>query len=101
MMALDSPWHFPQGHAAARAAYLRAVEAVFLTALAEGPCSVSEARQAVSLWPPAGVDARCAGRVSVRLAREGRIVFVRWGRSPLASHHHGVAGVWRLAEVAP
>ena len=94
-----TPWHWPSGEAA-KPAYLRACESVWLSALAWGPCSLSEARHAVNLFPPKGVDGRCAGGLARTLAKAGRIVWVRWGRSPLRSHHHGASGVWMLADGA-
>lgn len=95
--AKASPWHFPAEGRAARAAYLRACAVVFTAALAEGPTSLSAAREAVSLYPPPGVDARCAAHVIRAMVKAGTIVWVRWGRSPLRTHHHGASGVWMLA----
>ena len=91
-----SPWHFPTEPGPAKAAYQRACRAVILAVLEHGPCSLAAARVAVGLYPPPGVDGRCAGGVMKALEREGRIRWDSWGCSPLRTHHRGAAGVWVL-----
>lgn len=92
-----SPWKWPTELFEAKVAYLRACESVWLRSLAAGPCSLAEARQAFSLFPPQGVDGRSAGGVAIKLKRQGRIRWVRWDRSPMKTHHFGAAGVWELS----